>query len=265
MKRRPIMNICISRPLLASLGFSLLLSGGLILFGLQAQAQDRPTLERIEATICAQAEEDGDSYLPVFCGTPSCECLNGADLAQAVTCAETSPGVVDVAGTLSASPDAVCTGLCSLGEAACLDSVVCGLTDQGICEFSVQSPCVVILGSCTNSFECDQSRGFSCQGNVCSRPDPCSSPGVCATGLQTSAVRAVFGFAPSGDVSPLQCSSIAGNISSTDVEVCIAEVEAHLGVGACVICGDGNVDPGEQCDDGNLTPGDDCAVDCTNE
>ena len=31
------------------------------------------------------------------------------------------------------------------------------------------------------------------------------------------------------------------------------------------VCGDGNVDAGEECDDGNLVAGDGCAADCTNE
>ena len=54
-------------------------------------------------------------------------------------------------------------------------------------------------------------------------------------------------------------------LSPVDVGACIADVEAVLGAGACVICGDGNVDAGEQCDDGNLTAGDGCAPDCTTE
>ena len=53
------------------------------------------------------------------------------------------------------------------------------------------------------------------------------------------------------------------------LEVNVHSLAKHLahgdGEGACLTCGNGLVEAGEQCDDGNTTPGDDCSATCTVE
>jgi cysteine-rich repeat protein len=238
------------RALFGSLGLA-------ALFAAAVAAQDRPTLERIEGTLCAQAEESGASYRPVFC-EPRCDCLAGIDLTPLLTCTETSPGSVTATGAPRAAHDAVCAGECSIGGSTCTENGDCAI---GVCNFSVCAD----LHTCTDSSQCDQTQGFSCVDGFC-QGAICNVQGVCATGLEDSSLVVGFGFAPTGSLSPLFCATPGhGNISSADAAACIAQIEAELGAGACVLCGDGNLDAGEQCDDGNLIPGDGCAADCTSE
>lgn len=239
----------------------LALFGPVFLIPASSLGQDRPSLERIESSICAGADARGDSYRAVFCD-PRCDCFpqeyfNG--LQPIVSCAETTPGLVTVASALTSPHDAQCALTCPNGG-VCVSGFCPGGSACTVGQCAADHPCY-------SSAMCDTSQGFFCAASgYCVRSGPCNFGSACATNLVHPTVAVSFEVAPESDVTPLACNNVAhGRISSTDAAACVARVELDLGAGACVICGDGNLDPGEQCDDGNLTPGDGCSASCMSE
>lgn len=258
---------------------------------LAATAQDRPSLERLEASACVAAEARGDSYRPVFC-EPRCGCADvAADLPPEsgpldATCAQNTEGVVEIRSRIvEVGLVGICVGACELGGNPCLLDTDCHPLGQIECKFDA-GVCADV--ACELDSQCDQARGYTCQPFTYGSPDPpikrCqASPGSCTFSDQCEDAEFAFfamsfEFAPAGETASLSCASaifnggasatsttFQGETSSTDVAACIAEVEALLGAGTCVICGDGNLDPGEACDDGNLDSGDGCSATCTGE
>ena len=249
-----------------------------LVFAAISSAQDRPTLERIEAVMCAMADEQGQQFRPLFC-EGRCDCaldpplfpiIPGLGTAGA-SCQQQPNGRVQIEQRVEPH-DVYCTGVCSeFPIIPCTESSPgCTCTGPGECiDYAIVGTHVSGSQYCADSTECDQSAGFTCPGPVggsCEKTShTCSVLGeLCASGVSAPVGVFDFEFAPAGDLAPLACSE-GGNISSTDAAACMAFAEATIGVGACVVCGDGNLDAGEQCDDGNLDAGDGCAPDCTSE
>lgn len=256
---------------------------GLAMSATAALAQDRPSLERIEAAMCAHSDEQGRSYRPLFC--PSrCDCAQASNppllsaegfALTGSSCGQQPNGRV-VIDLIVEPHDVKCTGFCEGSppiSLPCTESgpfCTCtapeGITCTDIEFFGSSS---LAPGFCTLHSDCDEAAGFECSDGLagfCVKSTyTCSALGeVCATGVAAPAGSYHFEFAPSGSLTPLACST-GGNINSSDAAACIAAAETNLGAGACIICGDGSLDPGEQCDDGNLDDGDGCTTNCTTE
>jgi len=258
----------------------LLIGLGLTALAAAASAQDRPTLERIETVMCAQAEQQGQTYRPIFCD-PRCDCLPSGSLGYIDSCEQQPSGKVVIADAPFVT-NAECWGTCPFGVDPCRSDADCSGES---CDFSF-GQCTVSHDdvTCVLDEQCDQAKGYYCRSlvppgyqqtvGVCQGVglDLCSAQGTCDTNVANTSSYVEFDYASAGDVTPLQCtragsSSIAfsGELNSSDIGACIEAAEVVLGSNACVICGDGNLDAGEQCDDGNLDPGDGCAPDCTTE
>jgi len=242
-----------------------------------AQAQDRPSFSSIQAATCTYADEAGHGYRPVYCD-PRCGCLEGLDLAKTSSCAETVPGTVQVAAT-SPPHDATCYGFCSNElTISCASDDDC-LLSGGTCTIaSPQARCVDdFLGDCESDAECPPN--FACQTLQVETAPPdftafvdrcvdaagCFVPGVCASGLIGTSFDESLGLGVPGDLAPLACSALPGNINSNDSRECIAQVEAAWGQPCALLCGNGAIDGDEECDDGNTTPGDGCDAYCGQE
>jgi len=255
----------------------------LLLASGRTDAQERPTLERLEQSACVAADADGHGYRPVFCDA-RCDCLASAPpvaLAAIDNCEQQPAGEI-TARVEDYLDSAACLGTCAITNLPCQDDSNCA-GGAGVCKFAgtfVPPACTMLFVPCVFDAQCDQSKGYSCQlveyfvpgGKLCQKaPGSCAAAGVCDTDVQVFGLTAEFDFAPSG-LAALRCEAawgaslyFSGKVSSTDLATCITALEGVLGAGACVICGDGNLDAGEQCDDGNLSAGDGCAPDCTTE
>jgi len=248
------------------------------LFAQSAGAQNRPSLSRIETYLCTAADENGESFRPVFC-SPRCDCITGT-VPAAATCEQAPSGVVEVEAPRAPTTTGSCYGQCLQGPFLCTSNADCLGVGNSCAFLSLPSLCLDLDGpDCQSDAQCDQAKGYSCEFNltttsthakICTKASSCSAPGPCDSGIQSFDFNMDIEFQPAPDPTPLSCSGgtpaqFHGNLNSTDVALCLAQVEAAIGAGVCIICGDGNLDTGEQCDDGNLAAGDGCDASCQTE
>lgn len=227
---------------------------GAVLLLLQSgpsRAQSRPSLEKMQAALCAKADVDGDGYRPIFC-PPSCSCNINEPYASGTVCEELTAGDYQVVNPQPYFPE--CSGVCVGGAsagAACTAAVQCG---AGSCAFSYgrcaggplnSSLCSVptdcfgfpcnldSTARCTEFEPCSSDAdcayvGFSCDAvlGLCTT-GPCTGPGSCSAGTKSFLYLSLTNVAAPGALTAADCAG--QRINSNDAAACIAAVEGAIG------------------------------------
>ncbi len=224
----------------------------------QGLAQEqRRSLSRLEAALCATADHEGWSVRPFVC-SPECACLAGQpDLAAVDTCVEPVPGEISASKTVTAPPrDAECVGIC----------VDAGLNPTGACKTAADcqagSACIFKDGtgtvrarcvdgaipSCTSDAHC--APGYVCPSGRCELPSiaicdvavPATTPVVCDSIPETTTPQEVVrlvGVVPPDSPDAVTCETpplAATSLNSNDALECIALIEAQANGGAGIAC-----------------------------
>jgi hypothetical protein len=234
----------------------LLLGAGLLLLQSgPARAQSRPSLEKMQAAICAKADVDGDSYRPVFC-PPSCSCSTNEPYGAGTVCEELVAGDYQVSRPEPYTPQ--CRGVCatafgvvygscridadcdsgstctfSYGRCAegpgfgslCANDVPCGFV-AGACSLDSTGQCMD-EDPCSSDADCDYA-GFSCDTTLgyCTSGS-CTGPGSCSAGTKSFVYLSLTNVTAPGTLTAADCSGQP--VNSNDAAACLAQVESVLG------------------------------------
>jgi hypothetical protein len=219
----------------------------MLLLPFLAEAQQRPSLSRLEEAICEKADADGDSFRPKLC-TPRCDCVDAVVgwVASMDTCQGSIPGMIE-AGSVNPAHDAHCFGLCLDSQTLTLTGEICSTPTEcgtsALCMFSDPSSndvtsCIspdVLCGS-----DADCATGFSCGGNRCTYTGSFSCPGsvptspiTCATyPAELNADVTLVGMDVADTAAVVECQNLFGttSINSNDALKCRDRIEELFGV-----------------------------------
>jgi cysteine-rich repeat protein len=252
-----------------------------------AAAQGRPSIAstdaritELEAQLCAMADANGASYRPLAC-TPECQC--SPDLSPVTVCQETQHAVVEVFQPPALSGPATCRGKCrdvvnpNTGSMTrcestpdCPGGETCSFLDPNQFPANDAKCAVDSVSQCNLPGEPICPAGYACKifptwacelggGFSCPDLEDVPSPIVCdANPAYSLRFVAKLELEAAGSLEVARCDSTP--INATDVFACLAEFEAAA---PCTyLCGDSQLQAGEECDDGNRVAGDGCNEIC---
>lgn len=217
--------------------------------------------------------DDGNNCTSDSCNTSTGSCTHSTIATCCSSDSDCNDGnacTTDSCSAGSCQNDSI-PGCCS-SDLECNDSDMC--TDDvcvgspGFCYFSPRPGC------CQQDYECDDGNtctADTCDANSCNNSTisgcclidtDCSDGNVCTADI-CSANSCTHPQISGCCLSASDCNDNDDcTADSCDSNSCTNTAIPGCGGG---ICGDGNVDAGEECDDGNTTDGDGCSSGCTSE